>query len=698
MRRLAVVAILLVLAALFCQKEKVVLSGERGGTLVIGTFLEPSNLSPLYPSVAGLNEVVDLLFLHLHRTDPRTGKMRPELAESWEFSEDLKAITYYLRKDVKWWDGKPVTAEDIVFTFNLMKDPKTGYPNLAKLRFIDRVEKLGDYRVRFYFKKVYADELTDSDLQPLPRHLLAKEKDLRNSPFNLKPVGNGPFKFKHWAVGNYLELVANEDFYLGRPPLDRIVFRFYRNPDTLLADLKQGIIDFATGLDPGMAKALKGTKGIKVSSRPGRSYLYIGWNLQNELLKSPEIRKALTMAIDRSSILNQIYLKEGEISTGPIPPSSWGFNKEIKPIPYDPEKAKEILAEAGWKDLDYDRILEKGSIRNEFRLTIIANRENPDRVRILNQIADDLKAVGIRVEKEIVDIGTFIRRIIARDFDGMIMGWTVGDKIDPTIYWHSDPKKGRYNFVGYKNRMVDSLIEAGLLSIDINDAIRIWNEFQKIVYEDQPYTFLVVPNEISAYQERIQGLDPEVGPDVPISYTYWLKKKDQRIVKLEEEAKPPEEVKPPPTKPAEKPKKREERPKPEEAPKPPETVTPEKLLEEAAKRETTATAAKPAPVETVVTKPFKPAVIIRPKIIKFVPAKYPPSLIDLGVEGTVVVKVLVGTDGRVKDTKIVQSFGNVLCEKEAVAAARKAVFKPATKDGVPYEVWMSIPYKFRPPE
>ncbi|HID32623.1 MAG TPA: TonB family protein, partial [bacterium (Candidatus Stahlbacteria)] len=385
-------------------------------------------------------------------------------------------------------------------------------------------------------------------------------------------------------------------------------------------------------------------------------------------------------------LLKDIYLDEGELSTGPLPPSSWGFNKDLKPIPYNPTKATEILAKAGWKDLDYDRILERGRVRNEFQLTIIANRENPDRVQILNQVAEDLKRIGIRVNKEVVDIGTFIRRVIARDFDGMIMGWTVGDKIDPTIYWHSDPERGRYNFVGYKNNRIDSLIEAGLLSINIKKAIKIWNQFQQIIYDDQPYTFLVVPNEISAYHSRIQGVDAEIGADVPLAYTYWFEKKDQRIVKLEEE-----KVEERPGKPVEAVKKPTPTP-----PKPPETVTPEKILEEAAKRETAAT--KPAKVETVASEPFKPSKITRPKIINFVPAKYPPSLIDLGIEGTVVVKVLVGTDGRVKETIIQTSFGDVLCEREALAAARKATFKPATKDGVPYEAWVSLPFKFRPPE
>ncbi|HID31895.1 MAG TPA: hypothetical protein EYP24_00770, partial [bacterium (Candidatus Stahlbacteria)] len=559
MKRLTIISIIVTtMLILSCQKEQVTLIGEKGGTIVIGTFVEPANLSPLYPSVAGLNEVVDLLFLHLHRTDPKTGKMIPELAESWEFSEDLRAITYYLRKDATWWDGKPVTADDIVFTFNLMKNPKTGYPNLAKLRFIDRVEKVGDYQVRFFFRKVYADELTDSDLQPLPKHILSKEKNIKGSQFNLKPIGNGPFKLKHWEPRSHIELVANDKYYLGRPPLERIVIRFYYDPDSLTGDLEKGILDLAQGLDPKVAKTLKRKKAIKVSSIPGRSYLYIGWNLSNSLLKDEKIRQALTMAIDRNAILREIYLKEGAVSTGPIPPSSWGFNKDVKPIPYNPKKARDILTQAGWKNLDYDRILEKGNARNEFRITIITNRENSDRVQILNRVAADLRAIGIRVRKEVVDIGTFIRRVIARDFDGMIMGWTVTDKIDPTLYWFSDASRGRYNFVGYKNKKVDSLIEAGILSININEAIQIWHDFQKTIYDAQPYTFLVVPNEISAYHGRVQGLDPEVGPDIPFAYTYWLKKKDQRIVKLptEEEIVTPEQ---PITETPTKPEKKEEK-------------------------------------------------------------------------------------------------------------------------------------------
>ena len=154
-----------------CTRKVEPIKGETGGKLIIGTTDLPALISPLAPSVFGSNDILDLLFMSLHRIDPKTGKMMPELASSWEFSEDLTAITYYLRTDVKWWDGQPVTAEDVLYTYERMKDPKTNYPNAARLRFIKDVKVVGPHAIRFSFDRVYADPLTDSDIMPGPEHV-----------------------------------------------------------------------------------------------------------------------------------------------------------------------------------------------------------------------------------------------------------------------------------------------------------------------------------------------------------------------------------------------------------------------------------------------------------------------------------------------------------------------------------------------
>jgi len=702
MKKVCFILLVALIIILACAEKEEKIAGEQGGTMVIATTDLPSVISPLAPSVFGSNDILDLLFMHLHRIDSETGKMRPELAKSWEFSEDLMSITYYLRDDVQWWDGKPVTAEDVFFTFEKMKDPKTNYPNIARLRFINKAEVVGDYSIRFTFDRVYADLLTDSDIMVVPKHVYEKE----GADFGIKKVvGNGPYKVKEWTPGSGLVLRANEAYYRGKPPLDEIYIKYYIDVDDMIDDFAKGDLDMVLNITPTSAKELEKNKNIAIDSRPGNTFTYIGWNLNNPYLKDKEIRKALTMAINTKRILNDVLAGMGTISLGPLPPSSWGYNENIKAIKYDLTEAKKILENKGFEDRNRNDIFDKE--KKDFVINILTNVENPERVKILELIAQDLKALGVRVNAITLDTRSFISAILERNFDGFIMGWSVGEKIDPSVYWNSDPKKGRYNFVSYKNGTIDSLISVGVAMLNRKKAKEIWNEFQKIVYEDIPYTFLTVANDISASYKRIKGVDK--GLALADAYTYWIPEAERRVAVASlpppVEEVPSMAVTPPTTTsiaaraPIEKPPEVKP-PKEEVAEKPPEVVAPEKLLEAAVKKETTEVAAAPsdtAGTPTVVPpQPPKPSVITRATPTKKIQPRYPESARAVGAAGRVVVRVVVGTDGKVKSAIILSSFGNPACEAAALDAAKRWEFKPATKDGEPFEQRLSIPFDFRP--
>jgi peptide/nickel transport system substrate-binding protein len=686
---------MLLLLLVFCTKQEEKLSGEQGGTMVIGVTSLPATISPLNPSMFGSNEVLDLLFLHLHRIDPETGKMKPELAASWEFSEDLSQITYYLRDNVTWWDGQPVTAEDVYYTYQQMKDPKTNYPNIARLRFISNVEVLGPYAIRFTFDKVYADILTDSDIMAVPKHIHEKQGDA----FGQDPVGNGPYMLKDWRLGSGLVLEANDAYFRGKPPLDEIHIRYYADVTAMAEDFKAGDIDIALKLTPESAKTLQDADNIAIDSRPGNTYTYIGWNLTHPHLKDKEIRKALTMAINTQGLLNDVFSGMGTVSLGPLPPTSWGYNDDITPIQYNVAGAKKILESKGFEDWNRNNVFDKE--RRDFALTIITNKENPERVRILEQVAADLGNLGVRVNARTLDTRTFIQAIVTGDFDGYIMGWSVSEKIDPTVYWNSDPGKGRFNFVSYKNPVVDSLIDTGVAMLNRVKAQEVWNEFQRIVYEDIPYTFLIVANDISGVYKKVKNTGE--GIQLASSYTYWIPEAERRVTVA---SLPPPDTTEIASVIPEKPEEVEEQPtetgtKPEEPPeKPPEIVKPEEILEAVAKKETTAVAT--VPPDTVTAPPVepppppKPSVITQPKPTKQVMPSYPDAARAVGASGRVVVRVSVGVDGKVTNATILASFGNPACEAAALSAAKKWEFTPATKDGVPFEQKISIPFTFTP--
>lgn len=690
MKKFGLILIVIALTIFSCAKEEEKLTGEQGGKMVIGTTDLPGTISPLQPNVLGSNEILDLLFMKLHRIDA-TGKMKPELASSWEFSEDLKAITYYLRKDIKWWDGEPVTAEDVLYTYEKMVDPKTNYPFVSSFNLIKKVELIDKYTIKFTFNQVYANLITDSDIMPIPKHIYEKIGDEFGKS---KIVGNGPYRVKEWVPNSGLVLTANDEYYRGRPPLDEIIIKYYNNVEAMITDFEQGNLDFALNLTPAEAKRLSGNQNINVDSKPGNSYIYLGWNLNNEFLKDKEIRKALTMAINRTQILNDIFLGMGKISLGPLPHSSWAFNENITTLEYNLEKAKNILAQRGFEDRNRNKILDKNG--KDFTLTIIANVENPERVQILSYVTNYLTQLGIKVNAQKMDVNSFISALLSGKYDGFIMGWSVSDKIDPTLYWHSDSKRGKFNFISYKNTAVDSLIELGTVMLNRKKAKEVWGEFQRIVYEDQPYTFLIVPNEISATYKRVKGTDQ--GLNLASAYTYWIPASERKVTIAAVITPPtptptPTTTTPTTTTPTTTTPTTTKTETKVETPKPPApAVSPEKLLEAAAaSKETTATVTPPP-----TTAPPKPSVITRPVPVKQIKPKYPEAAKAIGATGKVIVKVLVGTDGKVKSASIYSSFGNPACEDAALAAAKQWEFKPATKDGEPFEQSIQIPFDFKP--
>ncbi|UCG92650.1 MAG: TonB family protein [candidate division WOR-3 bacterium] len=678
MRRIIPLSLIISLALLICAKREEKIAGEHGGKLVIGTTDLARTISPLSPSIFGSNEILDLLFMHLHRIDPETGTMKPELASSWEFSEDLTSITYYLRNDVTWWDGTPVTADDILYTYQKMRDPRTNYPYVSRLRFIREVEVLGPRTIRFTFDRVYADILTDSDIMAVPKHI----HESVGAAFGENPVGNGPYKIKEWIRGSRLLLTYNDAYYRGRPPLDEIIIMNYLDIDDMVTDFAQGDLDVVMNITPTAARALEENENIAIDSRPGNSYIYIGWNLNNVNLADKDTRRALSMAIDETKILNEVFGGKGTIAVGPLPPASWGCNEHLTPIGYNLSQAQDILRAKGFEDRNRNRILDKNG--RDVSLTIITNRENQERVNILERIASDLRTLGIRVRQRTLDAASFISAISEGDFDGFIMGWSVGEKIDPTAYWHSDSIKGRFNFVSYKNSTVDSLITVGVAMLNRKKAKEIWDAFQQIIYDDQPYTFLIVPDDISATYRRVKGT--EKGVRIAGAYTYWIPEAERRVTvaSIVPRLTPTRRVTTP-APPAETP-----------VTPPEEVVAPERLLEATAPPDTAAAADTTADTLAAAPQPYRPAVVTQTKPRKQVQPRYPESARAVGASGQVIINAVVGIDGKVKDLSIYYSFGNPACEEAALAAARQWEFEPATRDGEPVEQAVRIPFTFQP--
>jgi peptide/nickel transport system substrate-binding protein len=494
------------------------LGDERnGGTLVVGISGDIDSLNPVVGTSVGGTNVMSQIYMSLATMNEHT-EFEPDLAESWEFSEDHLELTYHLKKNVVWADGVPVTARDVRLGYELYTDPVVASPRIGNFDFIEDMVMVDEYTVKFLFSKVYPDQVFDSAIEAFPYHLLqdVDRAQIRTIDFNRNPLGCGPFKLKRWVSQQSVELVPNELYYQGRPYLDRVIFRIIPDQTSLLTQLETGEIDLMEQIPPREVDRIRRRNpDVKIYTTSGRGYNYIGWNNQYPLFRNPTVRRALTMAMDIDDIINSLLYGYGKRCYGHIPPIlKWAFNDSIESLPFNPEVAKELLAEEGWADHDGDGWLDKGG--RVFQFTIKTNLGNREREDAVVMIQNDLEQIGIRVIPKIVEWTVFLDQVHQHDFEAYLSGWRARMSVDPTSAWHSK-STDELNYVHYANPEVDRLIELGRETMDRSKARSIWRRFQELVYQDQPYTFLYWRDQVIGIHKRFRGCHP-----IPLSIYYHL--------------------------------------------------------------------------------------------------------------------------------------------------------------------------------
>jgi peptide/nickel transport system substrate-binding protein len=488
-----------------------------GDTIIEGTIGDANTLLPVLASDSASSEINGLVYSSLVRYD-KDLKIEGELAESWEISADNLTITFHLRPGVTWHDGTPFTAEDVLFTYRLYIDPKTPTAYAEQYRQVATAEVLDPTTFRVSYRQPLAKALISwGELSVLPRHLLEGE-DVTKSPLARHPVGTGPFRFVEWKPGEKIVLEANPDYFEGRPYLDRVVYRIIPDESTMFLELQAGGLD-TMGLNPIQYQAQTDSPAFKrqfVKYRyPAFAYTYLGYNLNRPLFQDKRVRQALSYAINKKEIIEGVLLGLGQESTGPYKPGTWPYNAAVKRYPYDPERARTLLAEAGWTDSDGDGILDKDG--KPFAFTIVTNQGNDQRVKSGEIIQRRFREIGVDVKLRVIEWASFLNEFInPGNFDATILGWTV--PIDPDGYnvWHSSKTGPReLNFVGFKNAEVDELLEKGRRTLETAERKQYYDRFQEILAEEQPYTFLYVPDALPVVAYRFQGIEP-----APAGITY----------------------------------------------------------------------------------------------------------------------------------------------------------------------------------
>ncbi|MGH7301021.1 MAG: peptide-binding protein, partial [Candidatus Rokuibacteriota bacterium] len=459
----------------------------------------------------------------------------PAMAESWTYSPDCLELTFRLRRDVKWHDGQAFTAEDVLFTYQAMVNPKTPAPFKEGFLRVKDVQAPDPYTVQVTYDKPYARAVETWGTYILPKHLLqsfAEAGTLRESPQNSRPVGTGPYRFQEWNPGEKVVLIANPDYYEGRPYLSRIVYRVIPSQATIFLELKAGGVDYVSTLT-GIQYARQTEypafrKAYNKFRYPGSAYTFLGFNLTDPRFADRRVRHAFAHAINKQELIDGVRLGLAREATGPIRPGTWAYTDDVARFAYDPAKARALLAEAGWKDRDGDGLVENREGK-PFTLTIRTNQGNDERKKIAEIIQQRLKGVGVKAEIQLIEWAAFIKEFVKpRRFEVVVLGMGTGTDPDQFVVWHSSQRgPDQMNRTGYANPEVDALLEAGRASCVRSERVRYYHRIQEILAQDLPMIFLYTADALPVVAARVHGVSPAPA-GILHNFTEWYVPKSQQ--------------------------------------------------------------------------------------------------------------------------------------------------------------------------
>ena len=489
-------------------------SEQEGGTLIDATVGEPSGLIYMVAGESAAAAISGNIFNKLLKYDKNLD-LEGELAESWQVSADQKTITFKLKPNLKWADGKSLTSADVLFTWKLVIDEKTRSPYASDYQLVKKAQASDPLTFSVTYENAYAPALDSwSGLQIMPKHLL-ENKDIHTTAFARKPIGSNYYKLDSWAHGENLKLSRNKNSVLGQAKIEQLVTRIIPDSSAQFLELMAGNID-SMGLDPiKYSRVIPArpelAQKLALYKELGNSYTYMGFNLKHKPFDDVRVRKAINYAIDKQEIIDGVYLGLGINIASPYKPGTRWSNPVLRPYAYDVAKAKALLSDAGFSDLNGDGVIERDG--RPFSFEILTN-QNKEREKTAVLIQRRLKDVGIEVTIRAVEWASFISRFIKTgDFDVVVLGWGLGLDPDQFNIWHSSQNQpGQFNFIGYNNPAVDQLLDQGRLELDPDKRQKIYHQFSKILLDDTPIIYLSAGYGLTAIHKRVKGIDNPAPP------------------------------------------------------------------------------------------------------------------------------------------------------------------------------------------
>ncbi len=501
----------------------------RGDAIVIGSIADARTLVPILASDGPSSEICGMVFNGLVKYDKRV-QVVGDLAESWEILDGGLTIIFHLNKNVRWHDGAPFTARDVAFTYRKLMDPAVKTPYSGDFERVKALEVVDDHTIKVLYKEPFSPSLASWGMPMMPEHLL-KNEDLNTTSFGRKPVGTGPCRFKTWRTGEKIELIANDDYFEGRPYISRFIYRIIPDDATMFLELQTQGVDW-TALSP-LQYTRQTDNGFFRShytkyKYPSFSYTYMAYNLSDPKFRDIRVRQAINYAVNKQEIVDTIFFGLGRVITGPYMIDSWAYNKDVRPVAFDTAKARELLAAAGWRDANGDGWAEKDGVPFEF--TLIVNQGNAERLRTAEMVQSYLKSIGIRMKIRVLEWSALINEFInKRRFEAVLMGWFLSRDPDNYDIWHSSKtREGEFNFIGYNNPEVDTLLEEGRRTFDQSEREALYHRVHEIIYAEQPTLFLYSAEALPIVGKRFKNI--EVSP-IGIGYNFikwYVPKSEQR--------------------------------------------------------------------------------------------------------------------------------------------------------------------------
>ncbi|ANE88686.1 ABC transporter substrate-binding protein [Bacillus thuringiensis] len=496
---------------------------NRKDTLVVGISKPGGVFLPYFQQNGWDGNVTSVIFASLVSTD-KQGKPIPELAEKWDVSSDQLTYTFHLRKDLKFSDGSPLTADDVAFTLTLLHDKAyEGEVDISqyavkggkeykegKATSIEGIQVVDQQTIKITTEKVNSQAIFVLGGTVLSKAYYGKDYKQNTSLDYLKdlygkPLAAGPYKFEKYIPGQEVRFVANENYYAGKPKIQNFIYKI-TSGDTKLQLFQTGEVDH-TGLGTGdevleQAKALE-FANIQIETAPSFSYIYM--NNNKPYLKDKKVRQALIYGLDRKKYVDTALKGYGTVANVPIHPTSWAYTEEgVNKYEYDKEKAKKLLDEAGWK-VGSDGIREKDG--QKLKLSYFGPSSAKDSDLLIPIAKENYKEIGVEFNPEFMDFNTMLSKVNKGDYDLASVSTPITS--DPSETAGEYLSTANETSLGYKNAKVDELIQKGIETVDIEKRKPIYKELYKELSDDPPVILLNYRRTITGYNGNIKGIDPE---------------------------------------------------------------------------------------------------------------------------------------------------------------------------------------------